>query len=116
MVNITDIYVVLWVVAIVLCTTAMFSAYKDDELSKFQTVTYLMFSGPAWSIGLSIIIYICKTGYGGVVDSYLSWSVWEPLAKMTYGAYTCTVRNVSSVSPHHHINHVQYNLVHSDLY
>jgi len=81
------IYMLLWVVAIMLCTITMFGAYKDDEFSKFQTVTYLMFNGPAWSIGLAIIIYICNTGYGGVVNSYLSWSIWEPLAKMTYGVY-----------------------------
>ena len=83
------IYVVLWVVAIALCATAMFGAYKDDDFSTFQTTIYLMFNGPTWSIGLSIIIYICNTGYGGVVNSYLSWSLWEPLAKMSYGVYLC---------------------------
>jgi len=89
------IYVVLWVAAIVLCTTTMFGAYKDDDFSKFQTVIYLMFNGPAWSTGLSIMIYICNTGYGGVVNSYLSWSVWEPLAKLSYGVYLCHVIVIS---------------------
>ena len=89
------IYVLLWVAAIILCTTTMFGAYNDDEFSKFQTIMYLMFNGPAWSIGLSIIIYICNTGYGGVVNSYLSWSVWEPLAKMTFGVYLCHIIIIS---------------------
>ncbi|XP_065918694.1 nose resistant to fluoxetine protein 6-like [Dysidea avara] len=81
------IYMLLWVATIVLCTTTMFGAYKETEFGDFQTVLYLMFNGPAWSIGLSILIYICNTGYGGVVNSYLSWSIWEPLAKLTFGAY-----------------------------
>ena len=83
------IYIILWVMAIILCTTTMFGIYKQSEFSQFQNVTYMMFNGAAWSIGLSIIIYICNTGYGGVVNSYLSWSVWEPLAKMTFGVYLC---------------------------
>ena len=86
----------------------MFGAYNDDEFSKFQTVMYLMLNGPAWSIGLSIIIYICNTGYGGVVNSYLSWSVWEPLAKMIFGV-------LISVSHNHHIHDVQHISVRSDL-
>ena len=89
------IYIVLWVAATVLCTTTMFGAYNDDEFSKSQTIMYLMFNGPAWSIGLSIIIYICNTGYGGVVNSYLSWPVWEPLAKMTFGVYLCHIIIIS---------------------
>ena len=31
------------------------------------------------------MIYNCNTGYGGVVNSFLSWPGWEPLIKLTYG-------------------------------
>ena len=46
-----------------------------------------MFSGLAWSIGISIIIFLCNTGYGGVVDSVLSWPGWDPVVKLSYGVY-----------------------------
>ena len=45
-----------------------------------------MFSGLAWSIGISIIIF-CNTGYGGVVNSVLSWPGWDPLVRLSYGVY-----------------------------
>ena len=48
-----------------------------------------MFSGLALSIGIAIIIYICNTGYGGVVNSFLSWPGWEPLVKLSYGVALC---------------------------
>ena len=48
-----------------------------------------MFSGLAWSIGIAIIIYICNTGYGGLVNSFLSLPGWEPLVKLTYGVAMC---------------------------
>ena len=43
------------------------------------------FSGLTWSIGIAIIIYICNTGYGGSINSVLSWPGWEPLVKLNYG-------------------------------
>ena len=48
-----------------------------------------MFSGLAWSIGIAFIIYICNTGYGGVVNSFLSWPGWEPPVKLSYGVALC---------------------------
>ena len=36
-------------------------------------------------MSITIIIYICNTGYGGVMNSFLSWPGWEPLVKLTYG-------------------------------
>ena len=83
------IYASLWVVGIMLCLVTMFGTYGKYSFtyhfSDLENVMFLMFSGLAWSIGIAIIIYICNTGYGGVVNSFLSWSVWEPLVKLTYG-------------------------------
>ena len=83
------IYVLLWVVGITLCLVTMFGTYGEYSFtyhfSDMENVIYLMFSGLAWSIGIAIIIYICNTGYGGVVKSFLSWPGWEPLVKLNYG-------------------------------
>ena len=46
-----------------------------------------MFTGLAFSIGLSIIIYICNTGYGGMFSSFLCWPGWDPLARLIFGVF-----------------------------
>ena len=83
------IYTLLWSIGIVLCLVTMFGTYGEysftHHFSDMENVVYLMFSGLAWSIGIAIIIYICNTGYDGVVNSFLSWPGWEPLVKLNYG-------------------------------
>ena len=54
-----------------------------------ENTVILMLSGLAWSIGIAIIIYICNTGYGGVVNSFLFWPGWEPFVKLSYGVALC---------------------------
>ena len=89
------IYTLLWVVGIMLCLVTMFGTYPvygfAYHFSDFENVTFLMFSGLAWSIGIAIIIYICNTGYGGMVNSFLSLPGWEPLVKLNYGVTLCHV-------------------------
>ena len=87
------IYILLWIIAIVLCFVTLFAPYLEYSLlyhySQFENTVILMLSGLAWSIGIAIIIYICNTGYGGVVNSFLSWPGWEPLVKLSYGVALC---------------------------
>ena len=86
------INMVLWSVAIYLCTVpTLFSTYGEfnhtHHFSDFENVTFLMFTGLAFSIGLSIIIYICNTGYDGMFSSFLSWPGWDPLARLIFGVF-----------------------------
>ena len=87
------IYTLLWVIGIMLCLVTMFGTYGEYSFayhfSSVENVTFLMFSGLAWSIGIAIIIYICNTGYGGVMNSFLSWPGWELLVKLNYGVTLC---------------------------
>ena len=87
------IYILLWIIAIVLCFVTLYAPYLEYSLlyhySQFENTIILMFSGLVWSIGIAIIIYICNTGYGGVVNSFLSWPGWEPLVKLSYGVALC---------------------------
>ena len=82
-------YALLWSIAVMLCIITMFwtyGAYSNTyQFSHLENVMYLTFSGLTWSIGIAIIIYICNTGYGGSVNSVLSWPGWEPLVKLNYG-------------------------------
>ena len=53
----------------------------------FESIMYNCFSKTGWSLALGWIIFSCHKGYGGIVNSFLSWKAWIPLSKLTYGAY-----------------------------
>ena len=49
------------------------------RFSDLKNVMFLMFTGLEWSMDIAIIIYVINnTGYGGVVNSFISWPGWEP--------------------------------------
>ena len=48
---------------------------------------YSAFSRALWSICIAIIMRLCVDQRGGPVGTFLSWSIWTPLAHLTYGAY-----------------------------
>jgi peptidoglycan/LPS O-acetylase OafA/YrhL len=48
----------------------------------YQALSYL-----AWSVSLAFGCYCAFCGHGGLVSTFLSMSVWGPLARLTYGAY-----------------------------
>merc|ERR1711884_483424 len=55
--------------------------------NSFQSIMYNCFSKTGWSLALAWIIFSCHKGYGGVVNSFLSWKAWIPLSRLTYAAY-----------------------------
>ena len=81
----------LWLAAIYLCKITLFGTFEELNgtlhFTQWENATFLMLSGLAWSIGISIIIFFCNTGYGGVVNSVLSWPGWDPLVRLSYGVY-----------------------------
>ena len=48
---------------------------------------YNALSRTAWGAALSWLIYCCHKGYGGPVNSFLSWKIWVPLSRLTYVVY-----------------------------
>jgi len=81
----------MWSVAAFLYSTSIFGIYGDlsgtRPFNDIENVCYLMFSGLALSVALSIVIYLCNTGHGGVVNSFLSWPGWEPMVKLSYSVF-----------------------------
>jgi len=66
----------LWVIAIYLCKIILFGTIEEfngtNHFTKWENATFLMFSGLAWSIGISIIIFcVTRAIYGGVVNNVL---------------------------------------------
>jgi len=48
---------------------------------------FSLFSRFVFVFGVAILMHFSFCGYGGVLKSIFEWSVWTPLARLTYTAY-----------------------------
>lgn len=58
-----------------------------NNWNQTQNVLWLAFTRPAWAMAIGVMVLLCITGQGGVVNSVLSWWFWVPIAQLTYSAY-----------------------------
>ncbi|XP_033118022.1 nose resistant to fluoxetine protein 6-like [Anneissia japonica] len=65
----------------------LYGSYNGKLLSDGASVVYITLSRFSWAVALAWVAFACATGYGGPVNSLLSWSVWIPLARISYCAY-----------------------------
>ncbi|XP_041372351.1 O-acyltransferase like protein-like [Gigantopelta aegis] len=84
--------VVGWCVALCTLSVVVFITYDENRVggthwTGTQTAVYEALSRPAWGLGVSWIIFCCCIGQGGIADKILSWNVFLPLCRITYGIY-----------------------------
>lgn len=87
--------VVMWQTAFIVGMLVIFglanirknNSYIEESWSVFEAVMYRCFSKTAWSLALSWVVFSCHHGYGGIINSFLSWDAFVPLSKLTYSAY-----------------------------
>lgn len=60
---------------------------KVDSFTKTQNILYLGFTRPCWALAIGVMVLLCLTGQGGIVNKVLSWWFWIPIAQLTYSAY-----------------------------
>ena len=76
--------------AIGVCCAVLFGQhglYNGHPWTQDVHSLYLTLSRTAWGVGICWIIFACCSGYGGVVNQFLSARAWIPLGRMTYCAY-----------------------------
>jgi peptidoglycan/LPS O-acetylase OafA/YrhL len=56
--------------------------FTDEQNAAYQAGGRLIFA-----MAVSCVTWLCVTGHGGPVKTFLSLAIWEPLGKLTYGAY-----------------------------
>eukprot|EP00980_Cylindrotheca_fusiformis_P006679 scaffold1391_cov123-Cylindrotheca_fusiformis.AAC.17 len=55
--------------------------------SPLATFLYTAFGRAIWSICIAVVMRLCLERQGGLVGSVLSWSIWTPLAHLSFGVY-----------------------------
>ncbi len=61
--------------------------YHHPGFTRFEAGFYELFAKFAWSVPLAWVTIACTKGYGGLINKFLSWGVFQPLAKLSYMAY-----------------------------
>ncbi|XP_046571432.1 O-acyltransferase like protein-like [Haliotis rubra] len=81
-----------WLLALVAagaCTLATYDANAEGRPGwgvEARTAHETLYR-PVWGLVLAWVIFMCFKGKAGFVDWMLSWDWWQPLSRLTYGAY-----------------------------
>merc|ERR1719384_39743 len=60
----------------------MFPPWSAYEAGFYEGLTRL-----AWSVALGWVVIACVKGKGGLINKFLSWGVFQPIAKISYMTY-----------------------------
>ena len=85
----------LWVVTAAVQYGVVCGLYRDiqevqihhSNPSEVDSVLYQSLARIAWSLSLTLQILLCQCGLGGFINSLLSWSGWQILARLTYSVF-----------------------------
>lgn len=72
--------------AIVIMCYSMYWATRAS-LGVTATGAYYAFLRVCWSLCIGAIVLLCSTGQGMIWADFLTLRMWEPLGKLTFGAY-----------------------------
>lgn len=72
-------------------TAVIFVNYPLQQLdSKASALAYGLYDGLSrvgWAIALCYIIFACVHNYGGPVNWFLSYPLWQPASRLSYAIY-----------------------------
>lgn len=84
------LYLAVWVASAVILILTLYGQvfiWHGHVPSKAENILYILFSRPAWGVGLALLVFACHNGYGGLINTFLSMKIWTPLSRMTFNAY-----------------------------
>lgn len=65
--------------------------YVDEKevpvINPFVRVSYGVLHHSVWAIAVGWVIFVCTHGYGGFINRFLSWKLFLPLSRLSYGVY-----------------------------
>lgn len=66
---------------------AMWPANRGILPTVGEAAAYGALARTIWGVGLAWITFACMTGYGGFINTFLSWKAMIPFSRLTYSAY-----------------------------
>ena len=80
-----------WIAAFAIGISVIFGmrAYQMpwEPFSDAVAVTYGGLNRTAWGVAVAWVIFACVTGYGGPINTFLSYPGFIPLSRLTYAGY-----------------------------
>jgi len=61
--------------------------HEGTPWSMFESIAYSAAGRVAWGIGIACLMYSCFTAQQSFLNRFFSWSVFGPLARLTFCAY-----------------------------
>ena len=111
-----------WIVSVVTCLAIVFGPYDimnaDNPEKIFGTTATILYASLhrlAWSAAIGWMIFACVYGYGGWVNTFLSWGPFIPLGKLTFCTYMLStmLMKITAVVNYHPVHYTLYNAVSS---
>ncbi|BFF91962.1 nose resistant to fluoxetine protein 6-like [Drosophila madeirensis] len=80
-----------WLLSLAMIFTSIFALYPAAQwsarLSTLEESFYYTLTRVAWPLVLCWIVFACMQGHGGLANSFLSSSLWQPLSRLSYSVY-----------------------------
>jgi len=77
---------IIWCIVFILAYLMVYAPYNDFD-SWLEYRAYWATKKLVWGICLSWVTISCIKGYGGPVNEFLSWGVWQPISKISFMTY-----------------------------
>ncbi|XP_044763413.1 nose resistant to fluoxetine protein 6-like [Coccinella septempunctata] len=79
----------LWILTLVGIIGCIFDGYKliRNTDNQWTDGIYMGFNRSAWSISISLLIFLCSTNNGGPIQTFLSLPLFQVVSKLTYSMY-----------------------------
>lgn len=85
-----SIVAMLWLFATICAIAVLYGLYDTfhgPPLSVDVLAFYTAVHRIVWALAVGWVLFACVTGYGGFVNTFLSWKPFIPLSRLTYCAY-----------------------------
>ncbi|KAK2153094.1 hypothetical protein LSH36_307g01001 [Paralvinella palmiformis] len=76
-----------WLISVLGIFAAVYLNHYIEVWPVSAKIIYMSTHRVILAAAVGWIVFACSTGYGGIINSVLSWVGWVPLAKLTYTGY-----------------------------
>ena len=69
-----------------------FPKLGEQPLSEAANIIYGGFHRLAWAMAVGWVVFACARGYGGWINTFLSWNAFKPLSRISFIIYLVHIR------------------------